>query len=80
MRIFLVLILLLGLGTVGSVGAETSNETPPNYVKIGQWTGDRFTFLNIPREMQVLHSNEILSENPLQEPMLPQMQHHGQCI
>jgi len=48
LRILLVLSLLLGFGTVGSVGAEASNTTPPENVKMAQWAGYDFTFLPLP--------------------------------
>ncbi|MBC8014368.1 MAG: hypothetical protein H7X79_01310 [Sporomusaceae bacterium] len=52
LRIMLVLSLLLGLGTAGSVSAEVSSEIAPVNVKIEQWAGHGFTFLTLPGAMQ----------------------------
>ncbi|MBC8014901.1 MAG: hypothetical protein H7X79_04065 [Sporomusaceae bacterium] len=52
LRILLVLSLLLGFGTAGQVWAEASSETPMANVKIEQWTGHSFTFLNLPADKQ----------------------------
>ena len=53
LRILLVLSLILGFGTAGSVGAAaTSETTAPSNVKIEQWTGHSFTFLNLPSDTQ----------------------------
>ncbi len=51
-RILLVLSLLLGFGSAGSVSAQTWNETASGNVKIGEWTGHSFTFLALPSAMQ----------------------------
>ena len=45
LRILMVLSLLLGLGTAGSVGAEAASEVSSVNVNIEQWTGNDFTFL-----------------------------------
>ena len=63
LRILLVLSLLLGLGTAGPVGAEAATETTaPANVKIEQWTGHSFTFLNLPADKQSA-GYEIFTEN-----------------
>ena len=51
LRILLVLSLVLGFGTAGPVWAAASTETTAN-VKIEQWTGQNFTFLNLPSDTQ----------------------------
>ena len=51
-RILLVLSLLIGFGTVGSVGAEASNETTSPNLSVEQWTGRGFTFLALPADKQ----------------------------
>ena len=45
LRILLVLSLLLGFGTVGSVGVEAASTAPSVNIKIEQWAGNNFTFL-----------------------------------
>lgn len=50
-RILLVLSLLLGLGTFGSVGAEAATD-PGTNVAIEQWTGHSFTFLPLAADKQ----------------------------
>jgi hypothetical protein len=51
LRILLVLSLLLGFGTTGSVWAEASSESPAN-VKNEQWARHSFTFLTLPDAAQ----------------------------
>ncbi|GMB01189.1 hypothetical protein [Pelosinus sp. IPA-1] len=52
LRILLVLSLLIGFGTTGSVWAATSNEAPSANIKVDQWVGNSFTFLTLPAEKQ----------------------------
>lgn len=52
LRFLLVLSLLVGLGTAGSVWAEASSETTSANIKIEQWTGHSFTFLSLPADKQ----------------------------
>ena len=51
LRILLVLSLLLGFGTAGSVSAEASSEPSAN-LTTEQWTGHSFTFLALPADKQ----------------------------
>jgi len=63
LRILLVLSLLLGLGSAGPVRAEAAGETTaPANIKIEQWTGHSFTFLNLPADKQS-SGYEIFTEN-----------------
>jgi len=48
LRILLVLSLLIGFGTAGSVSTEAASDTTPGNVKVEQWTGYDFTFLPLP--------------------------------
>lgn len=52
LRILLVFSLLVVFGTISSVWAEASSETPPANLKIEQWPGHSFTFLTLPAEKQ----------------------------
>jgi hypothetical protein len=51
-RILLVLSLLIGFGTTGSVWAAAASETSPANIKIEQWAGHNFTFLALPADKQ----------------------------
>lgn len=52
LRIFLVLSLLLGFGTAGSVSAEAPSGTASANVATEQWIGHNFTFLALPAAKQ----------------------------
>lgn len=53
LRILLVLSLLVGFGTAGSVGAaKTPSANPAANVKVEQWVGQTFTFLALPADKQ----------------------------
>ncbi|MDF2856962.1 MAG: hypothetical protein K0Q87_2813 [Neobacillus sp.] len=53
LRILLVLSLLVGLGTVGSVSvAKAPSENSATNVKVEQWIGHNFTFLALPIDKQ----------------------------
>jgi len=52
LRILLVLSLLVAFGTVGSVWAESTSETPAVNLTTEQWTGHSFTFLALPADKQ----------------------------
>jgi hypothetical protein len=52
LRILLILSLLVGFGTAHSVWAAAASETASANVKVEQWTGHSFTFLNLPAEEQ----------------------------
>lgn len=52
LRILLVLSLLAGVGTIGSVWADSANVIPTVDIKVEQWSGHNFTFLNLPADEQ----------------------------
>lgn len=52
LRIFLVLSLLIGFSTPALVGAKAATELASPNVKIEQWVGKVFTFIDLPTEKQ----------------------------